>query len=394
MAEVTRDEVIAALSKIIDPDKGQDIVGLGMVSGVQLRDGHVTFAIEVERARAPKLEALRKEAEKAVDAIPGVLSVTAVLTAEKPAQRPTAPYAKPQQRAGMAPPPGAQGHGHAHGHGHGQEGAAPQKPAVAGVKHIVAVASGKGGVGKSTTAVNLALALRTLGLKVGVLDADIYGPSMPRMLGISGKPRSTDGKTLEPMENHGLKCMSMGFLVAEDTPTIWRGPMVMSALQQMLRQVNWGELDVMVVDMPPGTGDAQLTMAQQVPLAGAVIVSTPQDIALQDARKGLNMFRRVDVPVLGFIENMSYFLCPHCGERTDIFSHGGAKAEAEKLGVEFLGELPLDIVIRETSDGGNPIVIAQPGSQYAETYRAIAARLWQILGGAQQRHAPKIVVED
>ncbi|HEX4195470.1 MAG TPA: iron-sulfur cluster carrier protein ApbC [Stellaceae bacterium] len=390
MAEVTRDEVLAALSKIIDPDKGQDIVGLGMVSGVQLRDGHVTFAIEVERARAPKLEALRKDAEKAVDAIPGVLSVTAVLTAEKPALRPTAPYAKPQQRAGMAPPPGAHGHGHAHG----QEAAAPQKPAVAGVKHIVAVASGKGGVGKSTTAVNLALALQTLGLKIGVLDADIYGPSMPRMLGISGKPRSNDGKTLEPMENHGLKCMSMGFLVAEDTPTIWRGPMVQSALQQMLRQVNWGELDVIVVDMPPGTGDAQLTMAQQVPLAGAVIVSTPQDIALQDARKGLNMFRRVDVPVLGFIENMSYFLCPHCNERTDIFSHGGAKAEAEKLGVEFLGELPLDIAIRETSDGGNPIVVAQPDSQYAETYRAIATRLWQILGGAaQQRQAPTIVVE-
>ncbi len=390
MAEVMRDDVLAALSKIIDPDKGQDIVTLGMVSGVQLRDGHVTFAIEVERARAPKLEALRKEAEKAVDALPGVLSVTAVLTAEKPAQRPTAPYAKPQQRAGMAPPAG---HGHAHGHAHGQEGTAPQKPAVAGVKHIVAVASGKGGVGKSTTAANLALALKTLGLKVGVLDADIYGPSMPRMLGISGKPRSNDGKTLEPMENHGVKCMSMGFLVTEDTPTIWRGPMVMSALQQMLRQVNWGELDVMVVDMPPGTGDAQLTMAQQVPLAGAVIVSTPQDIALQDARKGLNMFRRVDVPVLGFIENMSYFLCPHCGERTDIFSHGGAKAEAEKLGVEFLGELPLDIVIRETSDGGNPIVIAEPNSKYAETYRAIATRLWQILGGAQQRQAPKIVVE-
>ncbi len=384
MAEVMRDEVLAALSKIVDPDKGQDIVSLGMVSGVQIRAGHVTFALEVERARAPRLEALRKEAEKAVDAIEGVLSVTAVLTAEKPAQRPTAPYAKPQQRAGMPAP---------HDHAHGQDAAAAQKPAIPGVKHIVAVASGKGGVGKSTTAVNLALALKTLGLHVGVLDADIYGPSMPRMLGISGKPVSRDGKTLEPMENHGLKCMSMGFLVADDTPTIWRGPMVMSALQQMLRQVNWGELDVMVVDMPPGTGDAQLTMAQQVPLAGAVIVSTPQDIALQDARKGLNMFRRVDVPVLGFIENMSYFLCPHCGERTDIFSHGGAKAEAEKLGVEFLGELPLDIAIRETSDGGNPIVIAQPDSQYAATYRAIAARLWQVLEGGQQRQAPKIVVE-
>ena len=389
MAEVTRDEVLAALGKVVDPDKGHDIVTLGMVSGIQLRAGHVTFAIEVERARAPKLEALRQAAEKAVDAIPGVLSVTAVLTAEKAQPRPSAPYTRPQQRAGMEPPAAP---GHQHGHGQGGA-AAPQKPAVTGVKHIVAVASGKGGVGKSTTAVNIALALKTLGLAVGVLDADIYGPSMPRMLGISGKPVSHDGKTLEPMENHGIKVMSMGFLVAEDTPTIWRGPMVMSALNQMLRGVNWGELDVMVVDMPPGTGDAQLTMAQQVPLAGAIIVSTPQDIALQDARKGLNMFRRVDVPVLGFIENMSYFLCPHCGERTEIFSHGGAKAEAEKLGVEFLGELPLDMAIRETSDGGNPIVIAQPDGAYAATYRKIAARLWEILGGGQQRQPPKIVIE-
>jgi ATP-binding protein involved in chromosome partitioning len=390
MAEVTRDDVLAALGKIVDPDKGHDIVSLNMVSGVQLRDGHVTFAIEVERTRAPRLEALRNAAEKAVDALPGVLSVTAVLTAEKAPPRPAAPYTRPQQRAGMQAP----AHGHGHGHARAEAGAdaAPQKPAVAGVKHIIAVASGKGGVGKSTTAVNLALALKTLGLEVGVLDADIYGPSMPRMLGIAGKPVSHDGKTLEPMENHGVKCMSMGFLVAEDTPTIWRGPMVMSALNQMLRGVNWGGLDVMVVDMPPGTGDAQLTMAQQVPLAGAVIVSTPQDIALQDARKGLNMFRRVDVPVLGFIENMSYFLCPHCGERTDVFSHGGAKAEAAKLGVEFLGELPLDIAIRETSDGGHPIVIAQPDGAYAQTYRAIASRLWAILGGPQ-RQAPKIVVE-
>jgi len=396
MAEVMRDEVLAALRRIIDPDKGQDIVSLGMVSGVQLRDGHVTFAIEVERARAPKLEALRKEAEKAVDALPGVLSVTAVLTAEKPAQRPTAPYAKPQQRAGMAPPPRSQGQGHAHGrHPHGQEGAAPQKPAVAGVKHIVAVASGKGGVGKSTTAVNLALALKTLGLKIGVLDADIYGPSMPRMLGISGKPRSNDGKTLEPMENHGLKCMSMGFLVAEDTPTIWRGPMVMSALQQMLRQVNWGELDVMVVDMPPGTGDAQLTMAQQVPLKGAVIVSTPQDLALIDARRGVAMFKRVNVPVLGVVENMSYFLCPECGTRSDIFSHGGARHEAERLGVPFLGEVPLHMTIREKSDAGLPVVATEPDGVHAKIYRDIAARvLEQIKGGPSSgRTAPKIVIE-
>ncbi len=261
-----------------------------------------------------------------------------------------------------------------------------------GVRSIIAVASGKGGVGKSTTAANLALALHANGHSVGVLDADIYGPSMPRMLGISGKPRMADGKRLEPMSNYGIKCMSMGFLVAEDTPMIWRGPMVMSALQQMLREVDWGELDIMVVDMPPGTGDAQLTMAQQVPLAGAIIVSTPQDIALLDARKGLNMFRKVDVPVLGIIENMSYFLCPHCGERSEIFSHGGARREAEALGVDFLGELPLDIAIRETSDSGHPIVISDPDSGHAKVYRAIAERVWSKLGTGE-RAPPRIVVQ-
>jgi ATP-binding protein involved in chromosome partitioning len=372
MSVVSERDILAALGKVLDPDKGKDIVSLGMVSGVQLREGHVAFAIEVERARAPKLEPLRKAAEKIVEALPGVLSVTAVLTAEK------APDAAPPRQP--------------HGHGAPRTAQAPAKPLAPGVRSIIAVASGKGGVGKSTTAVNLAVALAGLGLKVGVLDADIYGPSMPRMLGLSGKPVSHDGKMLEPMVAHGLKCMSMGFLVAEDTPMIWRGPMVMSALQQMLRDVNWGELDVMVVDMPPGTGDAQLTMAQQVPLAGAVIVSTPQDIALLDARKGLNMFRKVDVPVLGFIENMSYFKCPHCGERSDIFSHGGARTEAAKLGVDFLGEIPLDIAIRETSDDGNPIVHAQPKSEHSEVYRAIAARIWEKLGG-QKRAAPKIVVE-
>ncbi len=254
-----------------------------------------------------------------------------------------------------------------------------------GVGAIIAVASGKGGVGKSTVAANLALGLEANGLTVGVLDADIYGPSMPRMLGISGRPRSRDGKTLEPMENYGLKCMSMGFLVPEDTPMIWRGPMVMSALQQMLREVEWGELDIMVVDMPPGTGDAQLTMAQQVPLAGAVIVSTPQDIALLDARKGLNMFRKVDVPVLGIVENMSYFLCPHCGERSEIFSHGGARREAELLGVEFLGEVPLDLQIRETSDGGHPITVSDPQNPHAAVFRQIAARVWEKVSGESDR---------
>src|SRR6516165_2272231 len=285
MAAATDQQILNALKHVVDPEKGADIVSLGMVSEVVVRDGNVAFAIEVEPERGPRLEPLRKAAENAVDALPGVLSVTAVLTAQAVAPGRNAP--------------------------HPAAGGRTQRGAVAGVNAIVAVASGKGGVGKSTIAANLALGLKANGLSVGVLDADIYGPSMPRMLGISGRrPQSRDGKVLSPLENYGLRVMSMGFLVPEDTPMIWRGPMVMSALQQMLREVDWGRLDIMIVDMPPGTGDAQLTMAQQVPLAGAVIVSTPQDIALLDARKGLNMFKKVDVPVLGIVENMSYFLCP------------------------------------------------------------------------------------
>ncbi|HZT51038.1 MAG TPA: iron-sulfur cluster carrier protein ApbC [Stellaceae bacterium] len=364
---VTESDVLAALKRVRDPERGGDLVSLGMVQGVQVREGHVAFAIEVERERGPRLEPLRRAAEKAIEALPGVLSVSAVLTAEAPPQRQA-----PPQRPGRATP--------------------PAQPLVPGVRAIVAVASGKGGVGKSTTAANLALGLAAIGRTVGVLDADIYGPSMPRMLGISGRPRMIEGKRLAPLENYGIKCMSMGFLVDEETPMIWRGPMVMSALQQMLRDVEWGELDVMVVDLPPGTGDAQLTMAQQVPLAGAVIVSTPQDIALLDARKGLNMFRKVDVPVLGIVENMSYFLCPHCGQRSDIFSHGGARREAERLGVDFLGELPLDIAIRETSDGGRPIVVSDPASPHAKAYREIAERVWTKLAAAG-RPAPRIVVQ-
>ncbi|MBP2303474.1 iron-sulfur cluster carrier protein ApbC [Azospirillum picis] len=382
MAQISEAQVMQALKTVIDPDRGGDIVSLGMLSGLVVRDGHVAFSIEVDPRRGAQAEPLRHAAEKAVDALPGVLSVTAVLTAHR-----AGPQQAPQQGHGHAP-------GQGHGHGHGAAHADPQKPLVPGVKAIVAVASGKGGVGKSTTSANLALALAANGLRVGLLDADIYGPSMPRMMGISGRPNSPDGKRLEPMENYGIKVMSMGFLVAEDTPMIWRGPMVMSALQQMLRDVNWGTLDILVVDMPPGTGDAQLTMAQQVPLAGAVIVSTPQDIALLDARKGLNMFRRVDVPVLGIIENMSYFCCPNCGHRTDIFSHGGARKEADDLGMEFLGEIPLHLSIRETSDQGQPIVVSQPDSEHAQSYRRIATRLWEKIGGGTTgRAAPRIVVE-
>ncbi|KAA1054582.1 iron-sulfur cluster carrier protein ApbC [Azospirillum argentinense] len=389
MAQVSEAQVLEALRTVVDPERGKDVVSLGMLSGLVVRDGHVAFSIEVDPKRGAQAEPVRHAAEKAVEALPGVLSVTAVLTAHRPAGQ----GAAPQQGHGHDHGHSHGGHGHSHGgHSHGQP--SEQKPLVPGVKAIVAVASGKGGVGKSTTASNLALAMAANGLKVGLLDADIYGPSMPRMLGISGRPTSRDGKILEPMENYGIKVMSMGFLVAEDTPMIWRGPMVMSALQQMLRDVNWGTLDVLVVDMPPGTGDAQLTMAQQVPLAGAIIVSTPQDIALLDARKGLNMFRRVDVPVLGIIENMSYFCCPNCGHRTDIFSHGGARKEASDLGMEFLGEVPLHLDIRETSDQGQPIVVSQPESEHAKVYRGIAKRLWEKIAGEQgpARAAPRIVV--
>jgi ATP-binding protein involved in chromosome partitioning len=260
------------------------------------------------------------------------------------------------------------------------------------VQAIIAVASGKGGVGKSTTAVNLALALRELGLKVGILDADIYGPSMPKLLAIRERPQTIGGNRLRPIERFGMPVMSIGFLIEEETPMIWRGPMVMSALTQMLREVEWGALDVMVVDMPPGTGDAQLTMAQQVPLKGAVIVSTPQDLALVDARRGIAMFRRVNVPVLGIVENMSYFLCPECGSRADVFGHGGARHEAERQGVPFLGEVPLHMQIREKSDAGLPVVATDPDGPHAMTYRTIAARVRDGLIGAG-KPAPKIVIE-
>ena len=380
MAEVTNEKVLEALSGIVDEESDRSIVSAGMISGLVVKDGHVQFAIEVDPEHAAEYEPLRQAAEKIVDEIPGVLSVTAILTAHQsgsaPAQGQPRPQAQPQA----------------------QQGQAEARPApMPGVRSIVAVASGKGGVGKSTVSINLAAALAVSGLKVGMLDADIYGPSMPRMMGISGRPDSPDGQNLMPMRNFGIKCMSIGFLVEEETPMIWRGPMVMSALEQMMSQVAWGELDIMVVDMPPGTGDAQLTMAQRVPLTGAVIVSTPQDIALIDARKGLNMFRKVDVPVLGIVENMSTFHCPNCGHETQIFGHGGARSEAERLGIDFLGEVPLELAIRETSDSGRPIVIAQPDSPHAATFRAIADRVWANvearLAGNEGRAAPKIVVQ-
>ena len=263
---------------------------------------------------------------------------------------------------------------------------------IPGISAVIAVASGKGGVGKSTTALNLALGLRDLGLRVGLLDADIYGPSVPRLTGIHEKPKLNDDKKMIPITRFGLAIMSIGFLVEEDTAMIWRGPMVMSAITQMLRDVAWGKLDILVVDMPPGTGDAQLTLAQNVPLKGAVIISTPQDLSLIDARRGLAMFKKVNVPVLGIVENMSYFQCPHCGERSDIFGHGGARHEAERLDVPFLGEVPLDMEIREKSDAGLPVVAIAPDGPHAKIYREIAERVRGGLAGAS-RPAPKIVIE-
>jgi ATP-binding protein involved in chromosome partitioning len=383
---ITKEQVLEQLAKIPSPD-GTPLPATGALSEIVASDNKVFFSINVDAGAVQAWEPVRKRAEDAVRAISGVTSAMVALTAERKGGQSAGPgAARPAQSA----PPAAGGRpAHTHGHGAGQG-----PSGVPGVGSIIAVASGKGGVGKSTLAVNLALGLRDLGLKIGVLDADIYGPSMPKLLAIKEKPQTIGGTRLKPIERYGLTVMSIGFLIEEETPMIWRGPMVMSALTQMLREVEWGTLDIMVVDMPPGTGDAQLTMAQQVPLKGAVIVSTPQDLALIDARRGIAMFKRVNVPVLGIVENMSYFICPQCGTRSDIFSHGGARLEAERLGVPFLGEVPLEMSIRETSDAGLPIVATKPDSPQAAAYRAIAARVRDELGGqSAAKPAPKIVIE-
>lgn len=389
MSEVTKDMVIETLRKVRGPDLEGDIVSRQMVSDVFIADGKVYFSITVPAERAQELEPLRMAAERSVKAIPGVKGALVTLTADR---RQSASASAAPAKSG-ATPPRAQGHAHGHSHAAPPQQQRPQKAGVPGVGAIIAVASGKGGVGKSTTAVNLALGLMANGLRVGLLDADIYGPSVPRLLKISGRPQQIENRIIVPMENYGLKAMSMGFLVDEDAAMIWRGPMVQSAILQMLREVAWGELDVLIVDMPPGTGDAQLTMAQQVPLAGAVIVSTPQDLALIDARKGIAMFRKVEVPLLGIIENMSYFLAPDTGKRYDIFGHGGAKAEAERIGVPFLGEVPLTMDIRERSDAGTPVVVSDPEGPSAVIYRDIAKRVWDELSGRKARPAPRIVFD-
>jgi len=371
----SKEQVLAALAKVPAPG-GVPLTGTGVLSDVVVTDGKVFFSITVDAAAVKAWEPVRKAAEDAVRAVPGVQSALVALTAERAPGAARAPQGQPAPR--QAQP--------AHPADHVQ-------PGIPGVDAVIAVASGKGGVGKSTTAVNLALGLRDLGLKVGMLDADIYGPSLPKLLAIKERPQTIGGNRLKPIERYGLTVMSIGFLIDEETPMIWRGPMVMSAITQMLREVEWGKLDVMVVDMPPGTGDAQLTMAQQVPLKGAVIVSTPQDLALIDARRGVAMFTRVNVPVLGIVENMSYFLCPNCGTRSDIFGYGGAHKEAERQGVPFLGEIPLHMTIREKSDAGLPVVATEPDGPHAKIYREIAAKVLEQIKGGGGRAAPKIVIE-
>src|SRR5512143_888995 len=371
---VSKNQVLAALAKVPSPN-GVALPDARVLSDVVVSDGKVFFSLTVDAAAVKAWEPVRKAAEDAVRGVPGVQSALVALTAERSAGL----GSRPQQPAGQSAPRAA-------------HPADKVQPGIPGVDAVIAVASGKGGVGKSTTAVNLALGLRDLGLKVGMLDADIYGPSLPKLLAIKEKPQTIGGTRLKPIERYGLTAMSIGFLIDEETPMIWRGPMVMSAITQMLREVEWGKLDVMVVDMPPGTGDAQLTMAQQVPLKGAVIVSTPQDLALIDARRGVAMFKRVNVPVLGIVENMSYFLCPECGTRSDIFSHGGARQEAGRLGVPFLGEVPLHMTIREKSDSGLPVVATEPDGPHAKIYREIAAKVHDQIKGAT-RAAPKIVIE-
>lgn len=348
--EIMQNKIFETLQSVIDPVSGRDVVSQNMISGLQISpQGEVLFLITVDPQQGPKLEPLRQNAERAVSKVPGIKKVTAILTAESDGPQ----RKKPQAVDNLAPR----------------------------VRHIIAVASGKGGVGKSTVAANLAVALARAGVKTGLLDADIYGPSMPMMMGLAGqRPGGSDGK-IDPLVAHGVKIASIGFMVKDDAPLIWRGPMVQSAIVQLLRDVDWGDLDILVVDMPPGTGDAQLTMAQKVPLSGAVIVSTPQDIALIDARKGLEMFRKVNVNVLGIVENMSTYICPSCGHEDHIFGHGGAKEEAERLKCDFLGAIPLHRDIRALGDAGTPIVAALPDSEYAKAFAGVAAAIRRKLSG-------------
>ncbi len=346
----TRDTVLEALKQISNPVGGGDIVSAGIVRALNVEDGAVRFVLEIDPAQSERMEPVRAEAEARVKALDGVASVSALMTAHSAKAPP--PNLKPKAKA------------------------EPQGPQmVPGVDRIVAVASGKGGVGKSTVSANLAVALAAEGRRVGLLDADVYGPSQPRMLGVSGRPASPDGKTILPMRNHGVTMMSLGLMTNDDQAVVWRGPMLMGALQQMMLQVQWGALDVLIVDLPPGTGDVQLTLSQKFAVDGAIIVSTPQDVALLDARKGIDMFRQLKTPILGMIENMSTHICSNCGHEEHLFGHGGVAKEAEKLGVPLLAEIPLHLDIRVAADGGAPIVASKPDSPQAAAFRELARTL-------------------
>jgi len=360
MANALEEKVYAALEGVKYPGMSRDIVSFGFVRGVRAEGGAVHVDLEMSTHKSEAAEAVRSEVAEVVGALPGVESAEVHLELSPPATGPAAAQRAVAQNAGLIP----------------------------GVKHVVAVASGKGGVGKSTVAANLAVRLAQMGQRVGLLDADIYGPSVPTMFGISERPR-LEGERLVPFEKYGVKLMSLGFVLEMDTPVIWRGPMVMRALEQLLGDVDWGELDTMIVDLPPGTGDAQLTLTQKVPLSGAVIVTTPQDVALIDARKGLAMFRKVNVPVVGIVENMSIFICPHCGEATEIFKSGGGEATARELGTAFLGEIPLDPAIALGGDAGEPIVVAQPEGPHADAFRKIGEA---VMAEISKTARPKVAI--
>ncbi|MDF3832498.1 iron-sulfur cluster carrier protein ApbC [Cupriavidus basilensis] len=337
---LTVDQVTEVLRTVIDPNTGRDLVSTRSARNVRVEGGDVSLEVELGYPGKSQLEPIREQVAAALRQLPGVSNVNVAVSMKI--------VAHAVQRGVKLLP---------------------------GVKNVIAVASGKGGVGKSTTAVNLALALSAEGARVGMLDADIYGPSLPMMLGIDGRPESTDGKTMEPLEGHGLQANSIGFLIEQDNPMVWRGPMVTSALEQLLRQTNWHDLDYLIVDMPPGTGDIQLTLSQKVPVTGAVIVTTPQDIALLDAKKGLKMFEKVGIPILGIVENMAVYCCPNCGHVEHIFGEGGGEKMCADYGVDLLGSLPLNRSIREQADTGHPTVVSDPGSPIAELYRAMARKV-------------------
>lgn len=346
---LTRESVLEALKTITDPVSGTDIVAAGVTRGLNVEGTSVRFVLEIDPAKSAVYEPVLASAQAAIKTISPEAEISAVLTAHSA-------KAPPDLSAGRK--------------------AEPQGPqSVPGVAHIVAIASGKGGVGKSTVSANIACALAAEGRRVGLLDADVYGPSQPRMLGVSGRPASPDGKTILPMRNHGVTMMSLGLMTNEDQAVVWRGPMLMGALQQMLMQVQWGALDCLLVDLPPGTGDVQMTLAQKASVDGAIIVSTPQDVALMDARKGIDMFNQLNVPVLGMIENMSTHICSSCGHEEHVFGHGGVAAEAQKMGVPLMAEIPLHIDIRLAADGGAPIVVSQPDSAQSQAFRDVARQM-------------------